>query len=77
MRVVKSIPRLLPERVVKDIKVKMFMKGISPEDVARAAQRSVSTVRGVINGFGTSRRIKHTIAQLLGEDPDDLWRAAA
>jgi len=55
------------------IKTLLYMKKIKPAMIAELARVSPITVRGILNGNGTSRNIQQTIADLLNRPYERLW----
>ncbi len=55
------------------IKTMLYLRRIKPAEIAERAGVSPITVRLVLNGHRTSRRIKQTVADLLNKPYEKLW----
>lgn len=55
------------------IKSMLYFRKIKPADIAKKAGVSPITARIVLNGHGTSRRVKQAVADLLGKPYEKLW----
>lgn len=58
------------------IKTLLYMKKIKPVMIARIAGVSPITVRTVLNGHGTSKKVKQAIADLLNMPYERIWGAS-
>ncbi|HBE45710.1 MAG TPA: hypothetical protein DDW17_09810 [Deltaproteobacteria bacterium] len=55
------------------IKTMLYARKIKPVNIADKAGVSHTTVRIVLNGYGTSRKIQQTIADMLNRPYEKLW----
>ena len=55
------------------IKAMLYLRKIKPAVIAQGAGVSPITVRTVLNGHGTSRRVKRAVADLLNKPFEKLW----
>lgn len=55
------------------IKTMLYLRKIKPAEIAKRAGVSPITVRLVLNGHRTSRRIKQAVADLLNKPYEKLW----
>ena len=57
------------------IKYRLKLAGYTQSDIARMLGVSMQAVFYVIKGTSVSHRIKAKIAEIIGEDIDDIWPA--
>ena len=78
MRRITKTARFVPEKTVRKIKSRLYLKGITYEDIANEAGVKVSTVWAVIGGFCKSIRVMAAISRLLGDESvEKTWGKAA
>jgi transcriptional regulator with XRE-family HTH domain len=61
----------------KKIKAMMTEQGVKQVDIAKALRLHRGTVNNILNGRGTSRRVKLYVIGLLGEECRKYWEEAA
>ena len=55
------------------IKSLLYLRKIKPAEIAKIAGVSPITVRTILNGHGTSEKVRRTIADLLKIPYERLW----
>jgi hypothetical protein len=78
MRRITKTARFVPEKTVRKIKARLYLAGVTYEDIGKEAGVKTSTVWAVIGGFCKSARVMAAISKLLGDASiEKTWGKAA